>query len=112
MTVERIRIFKTKPVQNVINALHEGESATARISTIIERFEYLMSGEINLSDTEKAILLDAFSHRPVTPLAIANYYPTVKASTAGTEQEREMLVSRLSTMTSTERVSVLESIGL
>lgn len=108
---KRPSIYLNPPLEKVQASLKEGESLSARLGQISERYALICRDVPELSDTEKNILGNTLSGSLVEPLLIRHLDSEIEDSDAGDESQLRDLAERVRGMSLAERVALIESLG-
>jgi len=85
-----------------------------RLGDIVERYEVLMKLTMvqELSDTEKMIIGEVICGSVITPTTIRHMSESIMDCATGTKEERTVLSKAIKTLSMTERMAVIESLGV
>ena len=111
---KRPSIYMSRPLQAVAKQLREGQTLSARLATIAERYALVCREAPTLTERERDVLGNTLSGSFIEPLLICHLDAEIEDSDAGDESElRELrdLAARVRDMTLAERVALVESLG-
>lgn len=108
---KRPSIYLSPPLQAVADALKEGDTLSARLATIAERYALICAQAPQLSERESLILGNTLSGSFVEPLLIKHLDHEIEDSEVGDPSERRDLATRVREMSPAERVALVESLG-
>lgn len=107
----RPSIYLSPPLERVNEALREGQSLSARLATIAERYELVCSEQPDLTDDERHLLGNTLSGTLIKPLLIKHLDDEIEDSDAGDPSALRDLAARVREMSLAERVAMIESLG-
>ncbi|TFH84957.1 hypothetical protein EQG41_19745 [Billgrantia azerbaijanica] len=107
----RPSIYLSPPLERVNEALREGQSLSARLATIAERYELACSQPPELTDAERQLLGSTLSGTLLEPLLIKYLDREIEDSDAGDPSELRDLAARIRVMSYAERVAMIENLG-
>jgi hypothetical protein len=105
---KRPSIYLNPPLEKVQASLREGQSLSARLGQISERYALVCRQVPELSDNERSILGNTLSGSLVEPLLIRHLDAEIEDSDAGDESELRDLAERVRSMSLAERVALVE----
>lgn len=108
---KRPSIYLNPPLERVGQALRPGQSLSARLGEIAERYELICSQAPGLSEQEQSILKLALNGTLVEPLLIKYLDREIEDSAAGEAAERSVLADKIRNMTMAQRVAAIERLG-
>lgn len=109
---KRPSIYLSPPLERVYEALREGQSLSARLATIAERYQLICGQAPALTDAERDLLGNTLSGSLVEPLLIKHLDDELLDSDAGDPSALKDLAARVKDMSYAERVALIESVGL
>jgi len=108
---KRPSIYLNPPLEKVGQALRPGQSLSARLGEIAERYQLVCSQPPALNEQEQLILAQTLNGTLVEPLLIKYLDREIDDSDAGTEAERAALAEKIRSLTLAERVAAIERLG-
>lgn len=107
----RPSIYLSPPLERVNEALRDGQSLSARLATIAERYQLVCSQAPDLSDRERHLLGNTLSGSYIEPLLIKHLDAELEDSDAGDPSDLRDLAARVREMSLADRVAMIESLG-
>lgn len=107
---KRPSIYLNPPLEKVQASLKEGQSFSARLGEICERYALICRSTPELSERERFLLASTLMGSVVEPLLIRHLDDEIQDSDAGDESELRDLAERVRGMSIAERVALIESL--
>lgn len=106
---KRPSIYLSPPLEKLADNLRKGQSLSARLAEVAERYQLICSNVPSLSDQERALLGNSLSGSLVEPLLIKHLDAEIEDSDAGDPSALRDLATKVREMSYAERVSLIES---
>jgi len=108
---KRPSIYLSPPLERVVDNLRRGQSLSARLAEIAERYQLVCSKPPELTDDERQLLGNTLSGSFIEPLLIKHLDAELEDSDAGDTSALRDLAAKIREMSYAERVALIESIG-
>lgn len=108
---KRPSIYLSPPLQAVAEQLRDGQTLSARLATIAERYALVCRDVPELNERERHLLGNTLSGSFIEPLLIRHLDAEIEDSDAGDESELRDLAALVRDMTFAQRVALVESLG-
>ncbi|MCX2802267.1 hypothetical protein OQJ68_10765 [Microbulbifer thermotolerans] len=108
---KRPSIYLNPPIERVQSELREGQSLSARLGQICERYALICRDVPELSEEERLLLANILSGSYVEPLLIRHLDAEVEDSDVASRDELDALAGKIRDMSVAERVALVESMG-
>lgn len=108
---KRPSIYLSPPLERVVENLRDGQSLSARLAEIAERYQLACSQAPALTDDERPLLGNTLSGSFVEPLLIKHLDAELEDSDAGDPSALRDLAARVRGMSYAERVAMVEALG-
>lgn len=110
---KRPSIYLNPPLERVQSSLGTDQSLSRRLGEIVERYELIITNPPTLTERERAILVETFADRDITPLVLKYLHDELIDHGVGDfETEVKPLAARIDSMILAKRVALIESLGL
>jgi len=109
---KRPSIYLSPPLETVVDNLRDGQSLSARLAEIAERYQLVCSQAPTLTDQERDLLGNTLSGSFVEPLLIKYLDAELEDSDAWDPSALRDLATRVRDMSYAQRVALIESLGL
>lgn len=110
LSPKRISFSNSPPVQRVLATLPEGESLSRRMATIAERYAIICDDHPTMTDAEREILGRTLKGHRVDHYFVRFFADEVRKAGGGSDQEREALAQRLESLSTGERIALIEDV--
>ncbi|MCD6006891.1 hypothetical protein [Halomonas sp. IOP_31] len=108
---KRPSIYLSPPLERVADNLRDGQSLSARLAEIAERYQLACSQAPALADDERQLLGNTLSGSYIEPLLIKHLDAELEDSDAGDPSALRDLAARVRSMSYAQRVALIESLG-
>lgn len=108
---KRPSIYLNPPLEAAQASIREGQSFSARLGEIAERYALICRQVPELTDSERNIIGNTLSGSLVEPLLIRHLDSEIEDSDAADESALRDLAERIRGMSIAERVAAIESLG-
>ncbi|MGM0927578.1 MAG: hypothetical protein ACQEXC_14325 [Pseudomonadota bacterium] len=108
---KRPSIYLSPPLEHVAEHLKDGESLSARLATIAERYAMICEEIPPLTDKQRHILGNTLSGSVVDSMLIKYLHDELEDSDAGTQEECRELAHKIRHLSHAQRIALIEKLG-